>query len=192
METVATEPQVRFITTLLDTRIVPEGTRLLVKGALDAGALPRREASKFIDALKLLPVKPKPQTVPAGFAEADAMLADTDTSFYAIPAAYVSAQREALNLNGNDHLFIRTRRWNGRVGLYRVQGSVGGFSYWRIRNPQMVLMLARLVRDNGLEFQKAFHTLTGKCGRCGADLTDLKSRETGFGPECRKIIGIRA
>ena len=190
MET-ATEPQVRFLNTLLDTRVVPETTATMIRAALAGGNLPKRSASSFIDTLKGYPWKPKPETAPSPFAEADAALAAVDTSFFAIPAGYVSAQSSLIDLNGNDHLFVRVRNWNGKRTISRVQGSVGGFTYWRIRNPKLQLMLAKLIAERGQEFQQEFHRLTGKCGRCAADLTDLKSRTTGFGPDCRKAIGMR-
>lgn len=194
MET-ATEPQVRFLKSLLDTRMVPESTAATIHASLAAG-MPKRKASEWIDALKILAWKPKapaPSTagVQSAFAEADAALAAVDTSFFAIPAGYVSAQSSLIDLNGNDHLFVRVRNWNGKRTISRVQGSVGGFTYWRIRNPKLQLMLAKLIAERGQEFQQEFHRLTGKCGRCAADLTDLKSRTAGFGPDCRKAIGMR-
>ena len=195
MET-ATEPQVRYLKTLLDTRVVPETTAATISAALVAG-MPRRKASEWIDALKILAWKPKAPAEQARSASsalnaaADEALADVDTSFFAIPAGYVSAQSSMIDLHGNDHLFVRVRNWNGKRTISRVQGSVGGFSYWRIRNPKLIMVLAALIADRGQEFQHEFHRLTGKCGRCAADLTDLKSRQAGFGPECARIIGIR-
>lgn len=183
-----TEPQVKYLTTLLDTRVVPESTEKMLRGALAAGALGKRDASKYIDALRILAWKPRTQAAtPSPWAQAQAALADVDTSFYAIPAGYVVSQR--IDLRGNDYLFIRVRNYQGKRYMSRVHGNVGGFSYSRM-DAHTVSVLAALIVGRALEFQRNFHAVTGKCGRCAADLTDKRSRELGFGPDCAKVIGL--
>lgn len=188
-----TERQSSYLKDLLAKRVVPEVQKSLITGALNSGAMDSKTASKFIDSLLKAPLAPKPapaaSPTPNQREAAQAKLLEVDTSFFAIPAGHVAAQR--IDLRGNDYLFLRVRNWNGKRTLSRVHGSVGGFRYTSIWRAEDILALTAIIEGHSLEFQKNFSQVHGVCGRCAAKLTDQHSRDTGFGPECRKVVGIK-
>lgn len=181
----ATERQVSFITDLLVKREVNPTHEALIRGALTSGAMDSRSASGFIDSLLKLPKKATAPAPAKPWDAANAAVADLETSFYAIPAGLVSAQR--LDLRGNDYLFVRVRNYAGKRYMSRVHGSVGSPAYSRI-DPATVVSLAALMRGRHVEFAQNWHKVSGNCGRCNAVLTDKLSRELGLGPECRKLF----
>lgn len=184
----ASEAQVKYLNTLLDTREVPQALAESVTAALKSGAVTVRQASAFIDSLKASPWKPRNPRPTSDRDAANAAVRDLDVSFYAIPAGLVSAQR--IDLRGNDHLFVRVRNASGgRKYMSRVHGAVGSPSYTRI-DPKTVVSLAALMKGRTVEFAQLWHEKSGNCGKCNATLTDLESRERGFGPDCAKMLGL--
>jgi len=183
----ASEAQVKYLNTLLDQRVVSAALAESVTEALKSGSLSIRQASAFIDSLKASPWKPKDR--PANiWDQVNAAVKDLETSFYAIPAGLVSAQR--IDLRGNDYLFVRVRNFSGgRRVMSRVHGAVGAPGYTRIA-PELQITLAGLMRGRHVEFAQNWHTVSGRCGKCNAVLTDKESRERGLGPDCAKMFGV--
>jgi len=180
----ATEPQVRYLTDLLNKREVNPTHEALLRSALAAGSLGKADASHYIDILRNAPVKRQQ----SAWAEAEAALADVEVSFYALPAGLVSAQH--IDLYGNDFLFLRVRNMSGgRKRLSRVSGAPGSPSY-RALPPQTVVSLAALMRGRHVEYAQNWHKHSGRCGKCNAVLTDKESRERGLGPDCAKMFGV--
>lgn len=187
-----TEKQKTFLGTLATERVVePHQATKLAEILAGTRVTTSQEASMFITILLGAPRKPKatsPGSVPVSpWAAANAALADVDTSFYAIPAGYVSAQN--IDLYGSDYLFVRIRNRGNTRYVSRVHGAPGSPRYSSM-NPANSLAIANVVRDRAVEFGKLWHEHSGRCGRCNATLTDQKSRDMGFGPDCRKILGI--
>lgn len=191
---IATEKQINFLRTLSTERVTDAKQAVMLESIL-TGKRPTtsQEASIFITILLDAPRKPKPSTpanAPArsGYAAATAALADVPVSFYAIPAGYVAAQ--GIDLHGNDYLFVRVRNMSrGGKRMSRVVGSPDAPRYMGM-TPAAVQYLAGLVQDRAVEFAGLWHEVSGRCGKCNALLTDIVSRQKGFGPDCRRQLGI--
>lgn len=187
-----TEAQTKFISSLAVERVTEPHQSAIIADIL-SGKRPctSQAASMYITMLLTLPRKPTtPATAPArnGYAAAQAALADVPVSFYAIPAGYVSAQ--GIDLHGNDYLFVRVRNMTrGGKRMSRVVGSPDAPRYMGV-SPAVALHVAGLVKDRAVEFASLWHEVSGRCGKCNALLTDRVSRERGFGPECRRQLGI--
>jgi hypothetical protein len=181
----ATERQVSFLTDLLAKREVDHLRRVTIQAALDSGKLDSKGASEYIDRLLRLPKKVQPNAWDA----ANAATADLEVSFYAVPAGLVSAQK--VDLYGNDFLFLRVRNMGGGRGkrLSRVSGAPGSPRYTGF-SPDVIVSLAAVMRGRHVEFAQNWHKHSGRCGKCNAVLTDIESREAGFGPDCRKMYGL--
>ncbi|QWY83881.1 hypothetical protein SEA_A3WALLY_384 [Microbacterium phage A3Wally] len=188
---IATEKQINFLRTL-STERVTDAKQDAMLASIFAGTrtTTSQEASIFITILLDQPRKPSTAPAPArsGYAAATAALADVPVSFYAIPAGYVSAQN--VDLHGNDYLFVRVRNMSrGGKRMSRVVGSPDAPRYMGM-SPAVVEHVANLVKDRAVEFAGLWHEVSGRCGKCNALLTDRVSREKGFGPDCRRQLGI--
>ncbi len=78
--------------------------------------------------------------------------------------------------------------WSGHVKA--VKGACCGEDAFPFRLLNRVL--CRIWGDEGAVVEEAGYRVhhEGRCGRCGNPLTVPASVESGFGPECRKILGI--
>ena len=176
----ATTPQKDFIVSLLSGREVPADLR----AELDArwADLTKAEASVAITTLKALPFATR--TSPnAG------VLADLPKSFYAIPSLFANNALTDLHVV-NDLLFVVIDEFRGTRYMRQVLGSVGDFNRNRM-SVRDVRAIANILKDDALSYISLFGEHFSVCGKCGARLTDEKSRESGFGPECRRTLGIR-
>ena len=188
---IATEKQINFLRSLASERVTDaKQDDMLTR--IFAGTRPTtsQEASLFITMLLDAPRKPRPASAakPSPYAAAQAALTDVPVSFYAIPAGYVAAQQ--IDLNGNDYLFVRVRNMSrGGKRMSRVVGSPEAPRYMHM-SPAVVEHIAKLTRDRAVEFAGLWHEVSGRCGKCNALLTDRVSREKGFGPDCRRQLGI--
>lgn len=188
---IATEKQINFLRTLSTERVTDAKQAAMLDSIL-TGKRPTtsQEASIFITILLDAPRKPKPapEFTRSPYAAAQDALADVPVSFYAIPAGYVSAQ--GIDLHGNDYIFVRVRNMSrGGKRMSRVVGSPDAPRYMGL-SPAAVQYLAGLVKDRAVEFAGLWHEVSGRCGKCNALLTDRVSRESGFGPDCRRQLGI--
>lgn len=176
----ATTPQKDFLLALLRDREVPAEFRL----ELDKqwATLTKVGASMAIDAMKSFPFKPR-----GTVRFSDPVLLELPKSFYAIPAH----QAEAVlgrDVRG-DLVFLEVSQWNGRTYMKRLFGAPGRFNRERMSRTE-VAALAKLLSIDPVRYIKLFGEHFTVCGKCGAELTDQKSRETGFGPVCRKQLGL--
>jgi hypothetical protein len=188
---IATEKQINFLRSLASERVT-DAKQDDMLARIFAGTRPTtsQEASLFITMLLDAPRKPRPASAakPSPYAAAQAALTDVPVSFYAIPAGYVAAQQ--IDLNGNDYLFVRVRNMSrGGKRMSRVVGSPEAPRYMHM-SPAVVEHVAKLTRDRAVEFAGLWHEVSGRCGKCNALLTDRVSREKGFGPDCRRQLGI--
>jgi hypothetical protein len=79
------------------------------------------------------------------------------------------------------------------MGLLQTNGSVKLTAKSRFNTTSPAVVAAnwactRLAAGQDLPNARAFRSTT--CGRCGRELTHPESYDLGFGPECRKLLGI--
>ena len=184
----ATEKQVNWIKSMLDTKTVDEAIAARITSQIEAG-LTTRDASNAIDVLKPLPWKPREVEATD---DLSILLATIPVSRYAIPESEVGSWLTATDLNGNDHLFVAVQKGRygaskGRLFLNRLHGGYGGFRTSRLV-PEDSLTVAKFLgdRDNAARAAMTFGHTHNQCGVCGADLTDEESRRLALGPTCRQ------
>lgn len=177
-----TQKQQDFILSLLDGRQVHEDFIVELNSAWET--LTVANASSVIDTLKKMPFKKKSALVVPPSA-----IAELPKSFYAIPAPAVNLVLKDEVVE-NDYLFVVVAEYMGTRYMRKVLGSVGGFTRVKM-TPRDVRAVADLLSVEPLVFIQKFGELHKVCGKCGADLTDEKSRAFGFGPDCRKELGIK-
>lgn len=178
----ATTKQIDFIVSLLGDRDVSQEMRL----AIDAGwgSLTKWEASSLIETLKNLPYKKKS----VSFSTPSA-LAELPKSYYAISSHAVNLVLRDEQID-NDYMFVVVAEFKGTRYMRKLLGNLGGFTRVKLsyRDARAV---ADLLSTEPLMFIQKFGELHSVCGKCGAELTDEKSRKFGFGPDCRKELGIK-
>lgn len=179
----ASQKQVDFINRLKDERDLGFVARdRLSRDLLDGLSVP--SASYWID--RLLKSPRKATAAPAAPTPVASALEDVEVSKYAIPTYGI--QIPGLRFEG-DLLFLEVRMFKGTKYLRQLHGSPGGF--WRSRfTPAQTVALAAVIRGKHVEYARAFGEHYTCCGRCGAELTDQRSRESFLGPECRKVFGL--
>ena len=177
-----TQKQQDFILSLLDGREVHEDFIIELNSAWDS--LTVGNASSIIDTLKKMPFKKKS----VAFSTPSA-LAELPKSFYAVSSisANMVLKDEVIE---NDYVFVVVAEYMGTRYMRKVLGSVGGFTRVKM-SPRDVRAMADLLSTEPMMFIQKFGELHEVCGKCGADLTDEKSRAFGFGPDCRKELGIK-
>lgn len=179
----ATTPQKDYILSLLSAREVAAELRKTI----DAGCvtLTKVEASMVINSLKNAPYASK---VSFSAAPTTTGLASLPKSFYAIPAAEANLAMTNY-VEGGELLFVQVREYMSTRYIRRLTGSVGGFTRHKLDRVDEKGLIALLGTDS-LRFITLFGQHYSVCGKCSAELTDTKSRASGFGPECRKTLGL--
>ena len=176
----ATTPQKDFILSLLADREVPEDLRATLDS--EWATLTKVGASVAITTLKGLPYSRK------NVKFVDPVLAGLPHSFYAIPTYQADSAVADLNLNG-DLLFVEVAQYMGTVYMRALHGAPGRFNRERVSRRD-VTAIANLLNLDPMKYIRLFGQHFTVCGKCGAELTDQKSRESGFGPQCRKQLGL--
>jgi len=176
----ATTPQKDFILNLLADREVPEDLR----ATLDAewATLTKVGASVAINTLKGLPYSRK------NVKFVDSTLAELPHSFYAIPSFQAESAVTDLNVKG-DLMFVEVAQYMGTVYMRALYGAPTRFNRERMSRRD-VTAIANLLKRDPMKYIRLFGQHFTVCGKCGAELTDQKSRESGFGPQCRKQLGL--
>ena len=181
MDNLATTPQKDFILSLLKDREVSESLVSRINGVWDA--LTKSDASEFIGTLKGLPFAKK-----AGVEFRESPYEGLAHSYYAIPSHLANPALQDAVID-NDLLFVVIDQFRGTVYLRQVHGAPLRFTRSKM-SPRDARAVVRVLKTDPLKFIKLFGEHHGVCGKCGAHLTDQKSRESGFGPDCRKQLGI--
>lgn len=185
--------QMSFINDLIAKRDVPSEMADTVRALLSTTDATSRQASGIIDTLKSFPYKPRPVAFAPGVpSPREAYLAafeGVEDSKYAIPAVYLFASYPNLKING-DLLFLEVKTYQGKRYLNKLQGAPGDFVRTWIGDYETGTGILKFIAGRHVEFAGLFSQFFHVCGRCAAPLTDQKSRETGFGPECRKVFGL--
>lgn len=126
------------------------------------------------------------------------------------PMPDVPEGRYAVTGTGHDALDTRLRFYKvsyptrGRdAGRLRVMEGRGGANgndqhgnprivWTKVWNRKQVRRILERVEQTGLEdAMRTFGIKLRHCGRCGKSLTVPESRRTGFGPDCRHVLGIK-
>lgn len=177
----ASPAQINFIESLRKDKDVPIVLGDVLSQAL-TGIMTSKQASVWIDTLKLLPRKPVVATpADSGYLEG------VEESKYAVRSAELS-MIPGLKIEG-DLLFLEVRTYMGKKYIRRLHGAPGGF--WRSKFTfGQARSLAAVIAGRHIEYARLFGEHYTCCGRCGAELTDQKSRETFLGPTCRKVFGL--
>lgn len=182
-----TQKQQDFILSLLDGREVHEDFIIELNAAWDE--LTVSNASSIIDTLKGMPYKKKSVSFVDSSSKGGSALADLPKSFYALSAhaANLVLKDEVVD---NDYLFVVVAEYMGTRYMRKLSGNFGGFVRTKL-SYRDARAIADLLSTEPLMFIQKFGELHSVCGKCGAELTDEKSRKFGFGPDCRKELGIK-
>lgn len=179
----ATERQQVLIRTLVQERVCDEAAILA-----DLPFCSTRDASGLIDRLLTAPRSARPTRPSAG---GNSNVADMIKSKYAIPTAEFAMVADLAGLDAvrGDLLFIEVKEYKGTVYMRRLHGAPGAFT--RSRLPREAEdALASIVKGDPHKYARLFGEHYACCGKCGAELTDEKSRRLQLGPECRKAFGL--
>lgn len=182
---IASQKQLDFIAKLRTERtLTPFNEREYQREA--AEGLTIRQATYWIDEYLRAPRNTPAAPGPVGNADVIAALEDVELSKYAVPA-------HALMIPGvevkGDLLFLEVRRFKSTTYMRRLHGAPGRFQRTRF-TPSQTIALAAVIKGKHVEFARLFGEHYACCGRCGAELTDQRSREVFLGPECRKVFGV--
>jgi hypothetical protein len=178
----ASEKQQAFITSLVDDR---ECDKIAILA--DLPSMSKKKASETISRLLASPKRPsRPSAVKGG----NPNVADMIKSKYAIPTAEFAIVSDLPGLDNvkGDLLFLEVKEYKGTVYMRRLHGAPGSFV--RSKMPREAEdALAAIIKADAYRFTKLFGEHYTCCGKCGAELTDEKSRAIMLGPDCRKAFG---
>lgn len=146
-----------------------------------------REASALIEKLLKAPLKAKAVVGRKRDEELYEALSKVQKSKYAIPTAELVMDFFDERVD-NDLLFVEVREYNGTLYLRRLHGSLGSFVRSKMTRKDTLAVLAHIAQDT-YKYARLFGEHYQVCGKCGAELTDEKSRKLQLGPECRKAWG---
>ncbi len=170
-----TDRQTKYLTDLANGRQMEDADRTFLLEHMKE--MDTKLASKWIDALRLLPPKPKKQ----------------DQGRWAIPSSIPDGRYAVRNSKKTWVFFRIVTKEDKQNGLeYRavqkVLGSPGAFRYDRVTGEEWMLAINEIGKDPGL-FSQMFGIQVGACGVCGSPLTDPDSIRLGIGPICARKYG---
>ena len=190
----ASEKQIKFLDDLVKNREVP---REMVSAYLaEKETLDIKKASSLIDLflkypkMVLQPTLPSPafaelvkKAEPNLYGELIGALQGVPKSKYAIPVSELMTDLLTDAVHG-DLVFLEVKEY-----MKKLFGSVGAFT--RVRPAvEDALVFVRIIKTDPYKYTKLFAEHYQCCGKCGAELTDPKSRELMLGPECRKAFSL--
>lgn len=126
--------------------------------------------------------------------DTDALPNITRGGGYAIEASALAlAGITGVDARGNTLLFFRAKTASsGRRYMQRLTGAPGGFSTEYMPGSQATTVaLAELLAMDPTGYMQAFGEHYSVCGKCGAELTDDRSRRLKLGPDCARQRGLR-
>ena len=176
----ATEKQKAFILTLAKERIAGEVEAEWINDHFHE--MTTQQASKAIDYLLSCPKDKN-----AGFSNAH--LDALPKARYAVPAFTAESALHDEKIK-DSYVFFVVAEYMGTRYLRRLFGAPGDFTRHKMSYRDMAAA-AKLLADDPIGYSKLFAQHYSVCGKCGAELTDEKSRKFGFGPDCRKELGIK-
>ena len=193
---VASEKQVKFLDDLMVQREIPA---VILNVFLEQRAsLSKKQASGYISMFLGFPNAVEVKKSPAGltpeqearqrlFAELNEALQTIPKSKYAIPVSELMLDFMKKPVHG-DLVFLEVKEYMKRLQINKLFGSVGAFT--RVRpDVEDALAFVRIVQKDPYKYARMFAEHYKCCGKCGADLTDPRSRELMLGPDCRRAFG---
>jgi hypothetical protein len=174
----ATQRQQEFIADLLAKRVYTLGDIVIDSP---------KAASALIDALLKAPMKPRGEVRGARDQELYEALCKVQKSKYAVPTAELIMDFFDEKVD-NDLLFVEVREYEGTRYIRRLHGAPGSFNRSKLSRSDSLAVLAQITQDT-YKYARLFGEHYQCCGKCGAELTDAKSRKLQLGPDCRKAWG---
>jgi hypothetical protein len=110
-------------------------------------------------------------------------------SKYAIPTNQIVSDLMGENFNG-DLAFFEVREYKKTPYIRRLVGAPSYFTRYKMSKADS-LAFVRILSQDPLGYAQLFGMHYRCCGKCGAELTDERSRELSLGPECRKTFGLK-
>lgn len=175
MEDPATDRQKGYIAILVEDRDVPESWLLKAKGMLEAG-LTKGDASRIIGAFKAMPLKQGARDR----SKSNPDLADVPAGYYAVR---MNTSRLQTKSEKNDIAFFRVWRGTKNTGVFKVYKQLGP-NFTELDYQRSLAVLKWIYRSGSGEASVLYGQKIGRCGKCGRELTNRVSRETGLGPIC--------
>lgn len=165
-----------------------------------ADARPGQEVSQLISGLITQAQRKRAAARPAAAAadmDPRGMWADVPDGRYALTHAQAAAHSlDHLIAGERDTLFVRVSTWTPpgrREPLTFVRQIKGGVGDWtKIKHSAGINRDIKdaLLAVGPVDAGRLFSELHTVCARCLSPLTDQRSRETGYGPDCREIMGL--
>lgn len=192
---VASEKQVKFLDDLLVQKEIP--AVILDVFTAQKAMLTKKQASGYISMFLGFPnaevkkvaagLTPEQEARQRLFAELNEALQTIPKSKYAIPVSELMLDFMKKPVHG-DLVFLEVKEYMKRLQMNKLFGSVGAFT--RVRpDVEDALAFVRIVQKDPYKYARTFAEHYKCCGKCGADLTDPRSRELMLGPDCRRAFG---
>lgn len=189
------ERQIKFLEDLLVQKAIPEV--ILNVFVEQRSALTKKQASGYISMFLGFPeaevkksvagLTPEQEARQRLFAELNEALQTVPKSKYAIPVTELMLDFMKKPVHG-DLVFLEIKEYMKRLQMNKLFGSVGAFT--RVRpDVEDALAFIRVIQKDPYKYARKFAEHYKCCGKCGADLTDPRSRELMLGPDCRRAFG---
>lgn len=192
---VASEKQVKFLDDLMVQREIPA---VILNVFLEQRpSLTKKQASGYISMFLGFPnaaevknvagLTPEQEARQRLFAELNEALQLVPKSKYAIPVSELMLDFMKNPVHG-DLVFLEVKEYMKRLQMNKLFGSVGAFT--RVRpDVEDALAFVRVIQKDPYKYARKFAEHYKCCGKCGAELTDPRSRELMLGPDCRRAFG---
>jgi hypothetical protein len=190
------ERQVKFLDDLMVQKEIPEV--ILNVFVAQKPTLTKKQASGYISMFLGFPDAVEVKKSAAGltpeqearqrlYAELNEALSTIPKSKYAIPVEELMLDFMKKPVHG-DLVFLEVKEYMKRLQMNKLFGSVGAFT--RVRpDVEDALAFIRVIQKDPYKYARTFAEHYKCCGKCGADLTDPRSRELMLGPDCRRAFG---
>lgn len=192
---VASEKQIKFLDDLMVQKEIPQV--ILEAFIAQKATLNKKQASGYISMFLGFPAV-EVKKAPAGinldlearqrlYAELNEALSTIPKSKYAVPVSELMIDMLKKPVHG-DLVFLEVKEYMKRLQMNKLFGSVGAFS--RVRpDVEDALTFIRIIQSDPYKYARKFAEHYKCCGKCGAELTDPRSRELMLGPDCRRAFG---
>jgi hypothetical protein len=193
---VASEKQVKFLDDLMVQKEIPA---VILNVFLEQRpSLSKKQASGYISMFLGFPnavevkksvagLTPEQEARQRLFAELNEALQTVPKSKYAIPVSELMLDFMKQPVHG-DLVFLEIKEYMKRLQMNKLFGSVGAFT--RVRpDVEDALAFVRVIKKDPYMYARKFAEHYKCCGKCGAELTDPRSRELMLGPDCRRAFG---
>jgi hypothetical protein len=191
----ASEKQMKFLDDLVVQKEIPEV--ILNVFLTQKTALTKKQASGYISMFLGFPavevkkvaagLSPEMEKRQRLYAELNEALSTIPKSKYAVPVDELMLDMMKQPVHG-DLVFLEVKEYMKRLQMNKLFGSVGAFS--RVRpDVEDALAFVRIIQRDPYKYARKFAEHYKCCGKCGAELTDPRSRELMLGPDCRRAFG---